>query len=47
MFNLAIDSKLRGSDMVGMKLADVAPSATRLQGRLCSREKPGIQSRSN
>jgi hypothetical protein len=40
MFNLAIDSKLRGCDVVALKVEDVAPSGYALdRGRLCAREK--------
>jgi hypothetical protein len=43
MFNLAIDSKLRGCDVVGLRVEDVAPHghavdrATIRQKRLASR----------
>jgi hypothetical protein len=47
MFNLAIDSKLRGCDLVGMKVEGVAPTAMRLRGRRCGRERRGIRSASN
>ena len=44
IFNLAIDSKLRGCDVVRMKVEDVAPMATRSHGRLFARERPAVRS---
>jgi hypothetical protein len=41
MFNLAIDSKLRGCDVVALKVDDVAI------GRQCVRGRPGDLSSSN
>ena len=47
LFNLAIDSKLRGCDLVGLKIADVAPivmpliepDSAKREGRLASRSR--------
>jgi len=43
MFNLAIDSKLRGCDVVGLKIEDVAPGIQSI-GRQCDRRRPGSPS---
>jgi hypothetical protein len=40
LFNLAIDSKLRGCDVVAVRVADVAPTATRLIEQRSARERP-------
>src|SRR5262252_8875912 len=37
MFNLTIDSKLRGCDVVRLKVEDVAPMVMRSIGRRCVR----------
>src|SRR5258706_2620299 len=41
MFNLAIDSKLRGCDVVAMKVADVAPSGYPLARATVRQRKTG------
>jgi integrase len=41
MFNLAIDSKLRGCDVVGMKVEDVAPSGYALARATVRQRKTG------
>ena len=41
LFNLAIDSKLRGCDVVALKVEDVAPNGYSLIGRPCARKKLG------
>ena len=44
LFNLAIDSKLRGCDLVAIRVDDVAPpTAIQSNGRPCVRERPGGQ----
>jgi hypothetical protein len=43
MFNLAIDSKLRGCDVVALKVEDVAPNGYKRSGR----ERPDGQSSSS
>jgi hypothetical protein len=40
LFNLAIDSKLRGCDLVGLRVADVAPHATPRTGPMSDRGRP-------
>ena len=40
LFNLAIDSKLRGCDVVAIRVADVAPTAMQPSERPCARERP-------
>ena len=40
MFNLAIDSKLRGGDVVGLRVEDVAPLVTRSIGQPCAKRRP-------
>ena len=40
LFNLAIDSKLRGCDLVKMKVVDVMASARSKSGRQCCKAKP-------
>jgi hypothetical protein len=47
MFNLAIDSKLRGCDVVALKVADIAPAATRLIAPQCVRRRPAARSGSS
>jgi hypothetical protein len=44
LFNLAIDSKLRGCDVVAIKVEDVAPTAIRWTVQRCGRRRRGIQS---
>ena len=44
MFNLAIDSKLRGCDVIALKVEDVAPSGYSVVGRRCGRRRPGSPS---
>jgi hypothetical protein len=39
MFNLAIESKLRGCDVVAIKVDDVAPNGYAVIGRRCVRER--------
>ena len=39
MFNLAIDSKLRGCDVVALKVKDIAPAATRSIARPSARRR--------
>jgi len=39
LFNLAIDSKLRGCDVVALKVDDVAPAVTRLNVPRCGRRR--------
>src|SRR5213593_2343288 len=41
MFNLAIDSKLRGCDVVALKVADVAPSGYALDRATVRQRKTG------
>jgi hypothetical protein len=40
MFNLAIDSKLRGCDVVAIKVEDVAPHGYTADRRWCDRRRP-------
>src|SRR5688572_33281960 len=40
LFNLAIDSKLRGCDVVAVRVDDVAPAATHLTGPPFDRRRP-------
>ena len=40
MFNLAIDSKLRGCDVVAIRVEDVAPVATRRIAQPSDKRKP-------
>ena len=40
MFNLAIDSKLRGCDVVALRVEDVAPSGMRWIAPQCGRRRP-------
>ena len=47
MFNLAIDSKLRGCDVVAMKVEDVAPNGYPLARATVRQRKPGVQSASS
>ena len=41
MFNLAIDSKLRGCDVVAIKVEGVAPNGYSLDRATCVRKRPG------
>jgi hypothetical protein len=41
MFNLAIDSKLRGCDVVALKVADVAPSGYAVDRATVRQKKTG------
>ena len=43
MFNLAIDSKLRGCDLVSLKVEDVAHTDLPWSGQPCASEKPDIR----
>ena len=40
LFNLAIDSKLRGCDVVAVRVDDVAPMVPLSSGQPCGRERP-------
>jgi hypothetical protein len=40
LFNLAIDSKLRGCDVVAVRVNDVAPNGYALDPRRCARRRP-------
>jgi hypothetical protein len=42
-FNLAIDSKLRGCDVVALKVEDVLHTETPLNARLCARKRPACR----
>ena len=44
MFNLAIDSKLRGCDVVSLKVEDVAPHGLAIDRAAIRRRKPDIRS---
>lgn len=47
MFNLAIDSKLRGCDVVSIEVEDVAPHGTAVARAVSDNGKPDIPSGSN
>ena len=47
LFNLAIDSKLRGCDVVGLQVEDIAPNGYAVRARWCVRRKPAALSDSN
>jgi hypothetical protein len=47
MFNLAIDSKLRGCDVVALKVDDVAPSGYAVDRPRSDRKRPGSPSGSS
>jgi hypothetical protein len=47
MFNLAIDSKLRGCGVVALKVEDVAPNGMRLTVLRCGRRRRDGRSSSN
>jgi hypothetical protein len=42
MLNLAIDSKLRGCNVVTLKIEDIAPHGAALDRAPCDSEKPDI-----
>src|SRR5271167_1667009 len=44
MFNLAIDSKLRGCDVVALKVEDIAPSGHAVDRATVRQKKTGAQS---
>jgi hypothetical protein len=44
MFNLAIDSKLRGCDVVALRVEDVAPGGYAADRATVGKRKPGGQS---
>jgi hypothetical protein len=39
MFNLAIDSKLRGCDVIGLKVEDIAPNGYAVERATCAAEE--------
>jgi len=41
LFNLAIDSKLRGCDVVALKVEDIAPNGYSVDRRPFGRKRPG------
>jgi hypothetical protein len=41
MFNLAIDSKLRGCDVVGLKVDDIAPNGYAIERAMVRQRKTG------
>ena len=43
LFNLAIDSKLRGCDVVALKVDEIAPMAMRLIELPFAKKRPGTQ----
>jgi hypothetical protein len=47
MFNLAIDSKLRGCDVVALKVEDVAPNGYAIDRATLGRKRRGGRSSSN
>jgi hypothetical protein len=47
LFNLAIDSKLRGCDVVALRVEDVAPNGMRSPVRRYARKKLGVRYDSN
>jgi len=47
MFNLAIDSKLRGCDVVALKVEDVAPNGYAIDRATVRQRKTGSRSGSN
>ena len=44
LFNLAIDSKLRGCDVIAVKVDDVAPNGYAVDRASVSRKRPGARS---
>jgi hypothetical protein len=47
MFNLAIDSKLQGCDIVAMKVEEVAPNGYAVARATVRQKRPGVRSASN
>jgi hypothetical protein len=47
LFNLAIDSKLRGCDVVALRIEDVAPNGYAVDRRSSGRGRPGDRSSSS
>ena len=47
LFNLAIDSKLRGCDVVAIRVEDVAPNGIRWIAQRCGRRRRGGPSSSS
>ena len=47
MFNLAIDGKLRGCDVVSLKVEDVAPHGLAVDRAIGARGRPGNPSGSS
>jgi len=47
LFNLAIDSKLRGCDVVALKVEDVAPNGYAIARATVRQKKTGVPSDSN
>lgn len=47
MFNLAIDSKLRGCDVVALKVEDIAPNGYTIDRATCGRKRRSGQSSSS
>ena len=47
LFNLAIDSKLRGCDLVSLRVEDVAPHGYAIDERLFVRGRPAVPFASN
>jgi hypothetical protein len=47
MFNLAVDSKLRGCDVVRLRVEDVAPHGATVDRATVRQRKPDIPSGSN
>ena len=47
LFNLAVDSKLRGCDVVSIRVEDIAPEDTPSIARRFDRRRPGTPSNSN
>ena len=43
MFNLAIDSKLRGCDVVALKVEDIAPHGYAVERARCARKRPACR----
>jgi hypothetical protein len=47
MFNIAIDSKLRGCDVLGLKMEDVAPNGYAVERATVRQKKTGQPSSLN
>jgi hypothetical protein len=47
MFNLAIDSKLRGCDIVALKVEDIAPNGYAIDRATVRQQKTGRRSNLN